>query len=159
MADAPSGGGGISGGEIIVLVVLALGALAVLSGNPIKVQNNTTPSTPAPVVQQCVITLTRPSTKELISTVVTVVGSITPCSNTPALATVVYAQVVDSSGALMSTYTPIPVTATDTTRGTFAANIAITGAPAAGTGYIIITGPNKADGTATSSRVAIHFSH
>ena len=60
MADAPAGsGGGISGAEIILLVVLGLGALAVLSGNPIKPFSApspaapiTTPTAPVAVVPQ-----------------------------------------------------------------------------------------------------------
>ncbi len=158
MADAPAGGGGISGPEIIVLVVLVLGALAVLSGHPISpVQNAPAPKTT--VAAQCAISLTRPRAKETVGSVATVVGSITPCSPQDPLTTNVNVEVVDSTGALMSVYGSIPVTAADNTRGTFSANVPITGSPAAGIGYVIVTGPNRSDGTTSTARRAIQFAH
>ncbi len=157
MADAPSGGGGISGGEILVLVVLAIGAITVFSGHPLQPVQPTPTTTTSSTKQQCTITLSRPVSKETISRIATVAGSITPCTSTAPLSTTVNVQVVDSTGALMSAYTPVSVVTTNPALGTFAATIPITGTPAAGTGYLIVTGPNNPDGTTSTARVAIHF--
>jgi hypothetical protein len=158
MADAPSGGGGMSGGEIILLVVLALGAFAVLTGHPLAgLTNENSSTTSSTTSQKCGIVINRPASKERISGVATVVGSITPCNNTTPLSTLVNVQVVDSTGAPMSAYTPVSIAAADSSRGTFNANIPITGNPAPGTGYVIVTGPNNANSITTSARVAITF--
>lgn len=156
MADAPSGGGGLSAGEIILLAVLGLGVIATLTGHPLTDTSSTgTVSTTTPATH-CGITLTRPKSKENITNVVTVVGSITPCGHDP-LTDQVTVQVVDSTGAPMSAYTPVPIAASDNSKGSFTANIPITGSPAAGTGYVIVTGPNSTTGTTPTARTAIKF--
>jgi hypothetical protein len=164
MADAPSAGGGISGAEIAVIAVLVIGALATLSGHPLSGltgSSSITPSSPSTIStsqQQCGITLSRPTSKESTGAYATVVGSITPCTITPVLAATVNMQVVDSTGALMSAYTTVNVAAASNTTGTFSANIPITGQPAAGTGYVIVTGPiDSTDGTTMTARAPVHF--
>jgi len=161
MADAPSSGGGISGGEIALLLVLGIGALAILSGHPILgVQNNNTSSnsTTASTTQQCGITLSRPTSKESIGAFLTVVGAITPCTTDAPISATVNVQVVDSTGAPMSAYTLVDVAAATNIRGTFSANIPITGQPAAGTGYVIVTGPTSIEsGSPMTARAPVHF--
>lgn len=160
MADAPaSGGSKLAGVEIIVLVILGLGALSVLSGNPIKPTPTATPGTvtthsPAP---RCGITLTRPIKNEHVTNLVTVVGTVTPCDTTPLLAEVLTAQVIDRSGAPMSDLTRITMAAATNTSASFSGAIPITANPLPGTGYLIITGPVRPDGTSLSTRTAIRF--
>jgi hypothetical protein len=161
MADAPAGGsgGGLAGVEIIVLVVLAIGAISVLSGNPIKPVNNTAPSstTSNTTAPQCGIKLSRPIKNERITNLVTVVGTVTSCDQTPLLATVLTAQVVDKSGAPMSDLTHITMAAATDSSASFSGALPITGNPLPGTGYLIITGPTRPDGTSLSVRTPIRF--
>ncbi|HTH93236.1 MAG TPA: hypothetical protein VL576_02030 [Candidatus Paceibacterota bacterium] len=160
MADAPSGGSKLAGVEILLLVILGLGALAVLSGNPITpVQQSTRRSTTTQqnTAPKCAITLSRPKSKERINGVVTLVGSVTPCTNTNPLATILTAQVVDRTGAPMSDLTRITMAASSDTTATFSGSLPITGNPVPGTGYIIVTGPVQYDGTSLTARTPITF--
>jgi hypothetical protein len=168
MADAPSGGGGLTGAEIILIAVLVIGTIATLSGNPIKTYApapvTTTPVATTPAAPTCGITLTRPVKSEKISSVVTVTGTITPCDNAltqissrPNPSITLTGQIVDKNGTPMSALTPISVNVISATSGSFDADLPITGAPAAGTGYAIITGPIQNDGTSLVARQPITF--
>jgi hypothetical protein len=162
MADAPASGGGISGAEIAVIIVLAIGALATLSGNPLSTATSPSSSNGSPTTAStsahCGIILTRPSSNETTAVYVTLVGTITPCTQTDPLNATVNVQVVDSTGAPMSAYTTVNVAAATSTTGSFSANIPITGQPAAGTGYVIVTGPiDENDGTTMTARAPVHF--
>ncbi len=169
MADAPAGGGGgISGVEIILLVVLALGALSVLTGKPLSAPSAapaaTTSTAPAPTAV-CAITLTSPTKLQKIFQYVTINGSLTNCdpsllsNNTASLQNIsLNVQIVDKNGSPMSAYTPMPLgVLTSQSSGTFNANIPITGAPAAGTGYVIVVGPTQSNGAEYTARVPVTF--
>lgn len=148
----------MAGVELLLLVILGLGALAMLSGNPLTPVQ---PAAPAPVAKtpavQCGIVLTRPKTNERIVTTATVVGTITPCSNDPLLATILTAQVVDRTGAPMSDLARITMAAATSSSASFSGNLNITGNPAPGTGYLIVTGPVRYDGTSLTARTPIKF--
>ncbi len=160
MADAPAGGGNkLAGVEILLLVVLGLGALAVLSGNPIKPVTPASPvathtKAPAP---KCGIALARPQNNERISTIVTLVGTITPCDHAPLLDTVLTVQVVDKTGAPMSDLTRITMATATDRSASFSGSLPITGNPLPGTGYVIVTGPTRYDGSSLTARTAIKF--
>lgn len=173
MADAPAGGGGLSGAEIVLLVILGLGALAVFNGTPFKsvtvpapashtVAGNSNSTAPTPA---CNIILTRPLAQEHLSQVVTIAGTIDNC-NPSMLANqvsslqsiVLNIQIVDSNGTPMSAYTPIALSAlTSNNSGSFYTNIALTGAPAVGTGYVIVIGPRQNNGALFTARVPVLF--
>jgi hypothetical protein len=174
MADAPAGGGGLSGAEIVLLVILGLGALAVFNGTPFKTVApagsgthtvTTTKNTTGTTVSACDIVLTRPVALEQVSQVVTVTGTIANCNpsmlagQVSSLQSIVLnIQIVDSNGTPMSAYTPIALSAiTSNNSGSFYTNIALNGAPAAGTGYVIVIGPRQNDGALFTARVPIRF--
>jgi hypothetical protein len=157
MADAPAPSGNkLAGVEILLLVVLGIGAFAVLSGNPLK-PVATNPA-PAPVTTpRCGIVLSRPIKNERISNIVTLSGTITPCDNSPLLSTILTVQVVDRSGAPMSDLTRITMAAATNDSASFSGALPITGNPLPGTGYLIVTGPVRPDGTSLSARTPITF--
>ncbi|MDB5188725.1 MAG: hypothetical protein JWM92_323 [Candidatus Nomurabacteria bacterium] len=160
MADAPASGGGISGPEIILIVVLAIGLIATLSGNPIK-PYSAKPAT-APVVAktptpQCGITLTAPVKLQQVFQKVVVAGTITPCPTT-ATPISLYAQVVDGNGTPLSILTPLSIVPTANNMiGNFSATVSLTTAPTTNSGAIIITGPVNSDGTSLTARTPVTF--
>jgi hypothetical protein len=161
MADAPAGGGGgISGVEIILILVLVIGAIATLSGHPLTNVGSTssTKTTVSTTTSRCGITLSRPVKNEKAAQTVTVIGTIMPCTSDAPIKAAVTAQVVDSTGVPLSDYTHITMSSATATTASFATTIPLTGTPAAGTGYVILTGPaNLATGISMTARVAIKF--
>src|ERR1700761_840224 len=117
MADAaPAGGGGWGALEIILAVLLGIGLIATLTGTPLPGSANTASSTKKATaaatsnsytISGCTLVISNPLKNAQIDNTVIINGSITACLDQDALPTALNAQVTDSTGALLSLYTPL----------------------------------------------------
>ncbi|MEO5646206.1 MAG: hypothetical protein ABIO57_03880 [Candidatus Paceibacterota bacterium] len=171
MADAPSGGSGSGWGalEVILALILGIGLITTLTGGTIQPLFGTattgkktvatgTAKTTAPT--GCGIVVSRPKTKEKVTTEVAVAGSFPECITAANIPTTINAQVVDSTGTPLSVYTSIPINKGFFGLGggsTFNATIPLVGVAHSTSGYLILSAPTQADGSVLSTRVAIQF--
>jgi hypothetical protein len=155
MADAPASGGGSGWGalEVILALVLAIGVISTLTGNPITPIFGTTPEakktttvTPSSsVLDGCTAVVTAPANNGQIDTVVSISGSFTSCSNGFSVPSSLNAQVVDSTGGSLSAYTPVPVTSSPFGNARFSATVQLAGVAHSTSAILIITGNDGSD--------------
>lgn len=170
MADAPAAGGGGGGWgalEVILAIILAIGLISTLTGNPIV--SVTGPAKKAAITTKskttvsatdssgCGIIMQLPTPKQSIDTVVTVKGIVARCINTTSIPSTLTAYVIDSKNTILSAYTTIAVNQSYFGDPTFSAVIPLQGVAHSTTAYVIINGPTRMDGSMLSSRVQVQL--
>jgi hypothetical protein len=160
MADAPSGGGGWSALEIILVIVLAIGFMT-------QLQNGftSTPDTAQPVSKDtstqvegdtCGLVLSRPHSLEKVTSFVSLTGRIEGCAWVPTETVAMYAQVIDSRGKTLSPYVTVPPINKQYESAYVDATIPLTTQPATSKGFLILV-PAQTQGQTNTLRIPITF--
>lgn len=167
MADAPSGGGSSWGPiEIIAILLLGIGFMSTLTGNPIASPGGTSttpPQTiPKPPVQnpndpKCGLSLSHPTNLESVFASVPIIGSVSGCNWIPTESSALSAQVIDANGIPLSGFVAVPISARTGAIASFATTIAFTTAPATSTGYVILIPASDPAYKNITTRIQIKF--
>lgn len=170
MAEEKGGGGSQWGTfEIILVLLLGIGFLSYLAGDPINHQidqNTSTNSTPKTSVADielynqdtCGLKLFRPQFLEKATTFVTLSGYTEGCNWTKKDDVALYAQVVDSKGIPLSSYVSIAAIGEEgSLQQNFEDTVRLIETPKTKNGYLLLVpATNYADQT-KSVRVPISF--
>ncbi|GEM_PF-2071806 len=162
MADTPvsGGGGGWAAAEVILAIILAIGLISTLTGNPIQPifnqKGNSTTISKTIVVKSytlsgCTVALTSPVAKQTIVSSVDVGGSFVSCVDRSTLPTLVYVQVVDSTGTVLSPLSSTSVTGSIFGNAHFSATVPLSGVAHSTNATVIIT----AGGSGTDIRIPV----
>ncbi len=181
MADAaPSGGGGWTAIEIIIVLILAIAVLSRIRGvspsiiNEPKVPTTASkrndpylspyvsPATEAPTTtldpRGCGITVLRPKPLEKVSGFVRVTGTVSGCEWETTETVAVYAQVIDSRGRPVSDYVAIPVEGRMLDSTTFSGTVELRDPNITGTGtLILLSATTNSDNIQATARIPIKF--
>jgi hypothetical protein len=161
MADAPSGGGSGWGAlEVILAIILAIGLLATITGNPVpdifgpsssssttttatKASSHSSKPTTTVTGSACGVAISNPVQGQLVGSDVIFNGSIDQCLtfNTTVPDTVVV-YVTDAYGDAISTYQTLPVAKSFFGGGSFSGDVEITAAAPSSAAYAVLTGPS-----------------
>ncbi|MES2224485.1 MAG: hypothetical protein V4478_00695 [Patescibacteria group bacterium] len=166
MADAPASGGGSGWGalEVILALVLAIGLISTLTGNPITPifgPSKTGSSAKSAAATKgtaygCTVVVSEPSPKEKIGSEVKVSGTISACADGgSSFPKTIYAQVVDSKGTVLSVLTPLPISKNFFGEVRFSAAVTLSGIARSSNATLIITGPATDTAKSANIRVAI----
>ncbi len=165
MADAPSGGGsGWGAFEIALLVLLVIGLLSRLNGDPIAVDTSTPAKTQTiesvqdDTTARCGLLVSRPHSLESVNGFVALMGTVGTCNWVVDNGTALYAQVIDFKGVPVSSYTAVSagIAAIDGTAP-FTASIPFTVTPTTTKGYIILLPAKQVTSDAVTIRIPLTF--
>lgn len=146
MADAPAAGGGNGWGalEIILAIVLAIGLITTLTGNPINPVTGSSSTKKTATTKSssssCGLVITNPTSKQKVGTIITVNGTINKClALNVVVPSAVVVHVVDSNGSIISAYSTISVSKSLFGYGTFTGTVQLTnGTYNATTAYVVV---------------------
>jgi|GEM_PF-2095955 len=160
MADAPSTGGSSWGAlEIILVAVLAIGFITQLQngfkGTP------STPKTPDIVTDSneapCGLVLARPHSLEKVTSFITLVGRVEGCQWQATEMVALYAQVIDSSGRVLSDYISVPPINPEFETAAFDMTITLTATPATTKGFLILVPAKNTAQQTENYRIPLTF--
>ncbi len=159
-APAPSSGSGWGALEVILALVLAIGLISTLTGNPIPSLAGPSAKTPitktAVAKPTCGIIVSSPAHQEKIGTEVLLSGVVAQCL-TSTVPDTLTAHVVDSTGTSLSAVTTITVNHGFFGDATFSTSIPLVGVAHSIQAYVMVSGPTHADGSANTVRVPIQL--
>jgi hypothetical protein len=159
-APAPSSGGGWGALEVILALVLAIGLISTITGNPVPslTGKSKIPATKTVTVAQpsCGIVVSSPKAQEKIGTEVLLSGSIVQCL-TSTVPDTLNAHVVDATGASLSAVTAVTVNHGFFGGATFSTTIPLVGIAHSIKAYVVVSGPTHTDGSAETIRVPVQL--